>query len=84
MNEQIGRLFEKAVADAADQKTQQQLQQVQQQLSASRPWTRWIHSFNAQFFFRSSQRLQVKQSVRTYTLYTFHRFHPSFPISVTK
>ncbi|EGT55218.1 hypothetical protein CAEBREN_17879 [Caenorhabditis brenneri] len=37
MNEQIGRLFEKAVADAADQKTQQQIQQVQQQMIASRP-----------------------------------------------
>ncbi|KAF1749953.1 hypothetical protein GCK72_016498 [Caenorhabditis remanei] len=37
MNEQIGRLFEKAVADAADQKTQQQIQQVQQQIIASRP-----------------------------------------------
>ncbi|CAO4379626.1 unnamed protein product [Caenorhabditis nigoni] len=37
MNEQIGRLFEKAVADAADQKTQQQIQQVQQQMIAPRP-----------------------------------------------
>lgn len=37
MNEQIGRLFEKAVADAADQKTQQQIQQVQQQMVGSRP-----------------------------------------------
>uniref|UniRef100_A0A1I7U774 ESAT-6-like protein n=1 Tax=Caenorhabditis tropicalis TaxID=1561998 RepID=A0A1I7U774_9PELO len=37
MNEQIGRLFEKAVADAADQKTQQQIQQVHQQMIASRP-----------------------------------------------
>ncbi|CAI2355001.1 unnamed protein product [Caenorhabditis sp. 36 PRJEB53466] len=37
MNEQIGRLFEKAVADAADQKQQQAIQQVQQQMVASRP-----------------------------------------------
>uniref|UniRef100_A0A8R1HL51 Uncharacterized protein n=1 Tax=Caenorhabditis japonica TaxID=281687 RepID=A0A8R1HL51_CAEJA len=36
MNEQIGRILEKAVADAADQKQQQQIQKVQQQLASSR------------------------------------------------